>query len=507
MNAEQLVKRYEAAKRRRDTWLPQWEDCYDYAFPGRDSFYGETPGESRLEELYDDTAVGAVQDFASMLVEGLFAGNFLRLEPGPEVPPADRDEFQKALDEVMAEVMGVIRNSNFAEQAHEAIQDLSIGTAAMVINPSQDHHIVKTMAVPLHQMTFDRGPFGEVDGVFRSRKIPIHHLKVLWPKAEIPEELTRQQDMSTYSTSQQGADVDIIECCYRDWSNPAKERYVYQVVARKLKVTLLERDYSGMGSKPWVTPRWSTASGEIYGRGPLLNTLNSVRGINLVKKLVFENADLAIGGVWSIEHDGVINPDTISIESGIVIPHMPGSRGLQAVQSPSNFDISQFVFSEEKDAIRRALYVEDYQGQGKTPISAEEVDARRQMLMRRIGAPFMRLFNEFVVPVVRRVMYLMKEDGIIDIPRVDGRAITPIAASPLARAARMDDVQRAVYFNGITQQLGGGPQAAAMYLNVQKTLRRVALMLEQPLEELKTEDEVRAAMQQMAQMMEASGGA
>ena len=84
---------------------------------------------------------------------------------------------------------------------------------------------------------------------------------------------------------------------------------------------------SGIGSNPFVCFRWSKCAGEVYGRGPLINALSAVKTTNLTIELILENAQMAISGIYQMEDDGVINPDTISISPGFYHTKSYGFRG------------------------------------------------------------------------------------------------------------------------------------------------------------------------------------
>ena len=109
----------------------------------------------------------------------------------------------------------------------------------------------------------------------------------------------------------------------------------YCVIDLKLKQKLLQERYEGVGSCPIIAYRWSKASGEIYGRGPLINALAAIKTTNLTVELILENAQMSISGIYQMEDDGIINPDSINLVPGTVIPKSAGSAGLQPIQAVS----------------------------------------------------------------------------------------------------------------------------------------------------------------------------
>jgi hypothetical protein len=79
------------------------------------------------------------------------------------------------------------------------------------------------------------------------------------------------------------------------------------------KHILLEEEYSGDGSNPYLVFRWNKASGEVYGRGPVFNAMGAIKTCNLTIELILQNAQMSVSGVYTYEDDGVINPDNISL--------------------------------------------------------------------------------------------------------------------------------------------------------------------------------------------------
>ena len=79
---------------------------------------------------------------------------------------------------------------------------------------------------------------------------------------------------------------------------------------------------------PAIAFRWLKAPGEIYGRGPVMKALPDIRTANKVVELVLKNASIAVTGIWQAEDDGVLNPDTVKLVPGAIIPKAPGSAGL-----------------------------------------------------------------------------------------------------------------------------------------------------------------------------------
>ena len=432
---KRVVERVAKAQRQKDLMRDLFNDAYDYGFPTRPDFDSTSPGERRTDLIFDDTLVTAIPEFASELQSGLVPnqGQIARLMVGPSVPVEQRTEYQDVLDDITDFIHSKLRNSNFSEETHESFMDLSVSTLNMMMDIKGTLGDLCFDAIPLHVAVLDEGPDGKPDLKCKVHHIANKHIPGRWPKAEISAKQAKQ--------IKQNPDVKVyvIEGIFRNWDNKNSEEYEYFVVNRENSETLLRKTTNGKGSSPWLCGRWAANSGEVWGRGLVLNVMPTVKSLNLVLQLIFENAQVAIGGIWQYDADGTINPDTIILEPGTFIPRAPGSR-IDPLQSPTQFDVAQFVINDARAAIRQGLLVDALDQEGKTPVSAAQVGQEIGKFARRMGASFNRLLSEFVFEVFQRAVWLYSERGLIDIPKIDGQTIEIIAVSPLARAQDAQDI-------------------------------------------------------------------
>ena len=501
---EQLVTSESRALQLRGLWEGTWAECYDYSMPGHNGFTRSSPGTRGDDLIFDETAVVGVQEFSSRMIQGIVPNNirWARLEPAPAAVAEMDDEQVKAiqmtLDDVNEYMFEVINASNFSQETHEAFLDLAIGTASMTIENGDAIHPIKFNAVPLSQVALEQGPYDSVGAQYRKRNVRADAILSIWPKATLSTELKRLVKDKPHQ------EITINETTYRDWTRPDEYVYYYCVYTKKDSHKLFKETYTGVGSNPWVTFRWAKTSGEVYGRGPIYNSLAAIKTANLTVQLILENAELALSGVWQGDDDGVLNPANVRLIPGTVIPRSPGSRGLEPLQFPGSFDVSQLVLSEMRHNINKALYNDTLGRREGTPISATEVAERMSELSRILGATYGRLQSEFVYPVVQRVLYLLKEQGRIDIPVVDGREIRIRAVSPMMRAQRNEDISQHINFAQVTGQLFG-PQLVQTIINPTKFAQKIAQWYEVDGALLRDEAEQAQLAQQTGEAMAQQG--
>jgi len=496
--AKAYLKRYETAKAKRTNFVDVFEECYEYALPQRESFYYEVSGERRDDKIFDETAVVGVQEFASRLQSGLVP-NFARwadLTSGSEVPPEQRDMVNNDLDEVTEYVFEVIQNSNFSQEVHESFMDLAVGTGVLCIEEGDAINPIRFSAIPLPHVILDTGPDDNIDHVFRERKnIRFDQLDILYPRGEF------DQQVLNMITNGKDSTTTVLEVVCKDYSKRNESAYLHYAICMTTNTVLMKREMKGLGSNPFVCFRWSKCAGEVYGRGPLFNALSAIKTTNLTVELILENAQMSISGIYQMEDDGVVNVDTINLVPGTIIPKAMGSAGLQPINAAGSFDVAQLVLNDMRNNIKRALYNDMLGDPNRTPASATEVAERMADLSRRIGAAFGRLQVELVQPVLQRVIYILKKQGRIDLPTVNGREVKIKSVSPLAQAQANQDITAVSRFLELAQN-AFGPELMNLLINSEETAVYLAKKFGVPdslIRDPAEREQIVAMMQQMQQ--------
>jgi hypothetical protein len=500
-NSKKYLDRYEKAKAHRQNFVDLFEECYEYALPQRESFYYETAGQRRDDKIFDETAVVGVQEFASRLQSGLVP-NFARwadFTAGSEVPESERDFIENDLDEVTEYVFEILQNSNFSQEVHEAFMDLAVGTGVLCVDEGDAINPIVFSAIPLPHVVLDTGPDDKIDHVFRERKnIRNSDLPILYEDAKFDMKIQNRIERDPEGK------CNTLEIVCKDYTKRNEEAYLYYVIDMSTKEAIVERKFSGVGSNPYVCFRWSKCAGEVYGRGPLINALSAIKTTNLTIQLILENAQMAISGIYQMDDDGIINPDTINLVPGTIIPKSPQSSGLQPIQAAGRFDVADIVLGDMRLNIKRALYNDMLGNPDRTPASATEVAERMADLSRRIGSAFGRLQAELVQPVLKRVIYILKKQGRIEMPTVNGREVKIRSVSPLAQAQSNQDITSVSRFLELVNAYFGS-ETTNILIDTEETAIHLAKKFGVPdtlIRDAEERREIVAMMQQMQQMQQ-----
>lgn len=494
-DVKQILERYSKAEATKQLWTTTFEECYEYALPQRESFYQESQGANRHDKIFDETAVVGVQEFASRLQAGIVP-NFARwadLVGGQEVPEEERLDVNKALDDVTEYVFEVLQNSNFNQEVHESFLDLAVGTGCLLVEEGDALNPVNFTAIPLPHICLDTGPQDDIDTIYRKRLVRCKDLIVAYPDADLSSQM--KQSMIDNPDKK----INIIETVYRDYSVLPDEKYHYCVVIKEEKRKIVHREMDGNGSNPYICFRWGKCAGEVYGRGPLMNAMAAIKTTNLTVEMILENAQMAISGIYQLEDDGIVNTDTIQLLPGTVIPKAPGSSGLQPIQNAGDFRISDIILSDMRNNIKRALYNDMLGDPNRTPASATEIAERMADLSRRIGSAFGRLQAELVTPILRRVIHILKKQGRIEVPQINGREIKVVSISPLAQAQMQTDIASVDRFLELVMARFG-PQMLPMLVKGDEVAKFLAKKFSVPEDLLMTDADRQQVLQQAQQM-------
>jgi hypothetical protein len=243
-------------------------------------------------------------------------------------------------------------------------------------------------------------------------------------------------------------------------------------------------------------------AGEVYGRGPLVSAMPDIKTLNKTLELLLKNASLAIAGVYTAADDGVLNPQTVRIQPGAIIPVArnggPTGPSLMPLPKSADFNVSQIVINDLRMNVKKVLLDDTLPPDNMSARSATEIVQRMKELSQNLGSAFGRLITEAMIPIIRRILFIMDEQGLITMPlKVDGQQVKVVPVSPLAQAQNMDEVNDVLQFMQVVATMGPEAQIALKKDNI---IDFIAQRLGVPASLLTTQEERQQMMMQMAEV-------
>jgi len=514
LTPDQILKRQAAAQSKKDEFQQLYQDAYEFALPQRQLYgvwEGGATGSKKMQRVFDSTAINSTQRFANRLQSVVFPPQrkWAKLEAGSDIPMERRQQAQAVLEVYQDKMFTMLNQSNFDIAMGEFLLDLAVGTACMMVQPGDDVSPLNFIPVPLFLVSYEEGANGQVDNVYRRMRMKGESIQRQWPDAKIQDDLARRIEQKPTD------DIELLEATIYDYK---RGDYCYHVIDKASKQELV---YRRRKMSPWVISRYMKVAGEIYGRGPLMTALPDIKTLNKVKELLLKNASLAVAGVYTAADDGVLNPNTVKIVPGAIIPvaRNGGTQGpaLQALPRSGDFNISQLVINDLSGSIKRILLDESLPPDNMSARSATEIVERMKELAQNLGSAFGRLINETMIPVTAKILEVMDERGLIDMPlRVNGLEVKVTPVAPLAMAQNMEEVNSIMQYMQISQSLGTDGQLAiktdvlvdylADKLGVPAAVRNTAAERAVLMEEMRNQQQQQAMAQAMAMQAQAGGG-
>lgn len=396
---QNLQNMYKRALDMRSPWLNRWDNARRYTMPSADD---------DAATLFDATAMDAADNLAASIYTLLTPPESMWLQLVGE------SELSQNADYATNVLRANLNDSNFYTTIHQCYMDLVVlGTACLFMAES---------------------PIGS-SSAFTFTAIPMNDIAILPNAVFHATSMSAREVLEQYPTWTPPANLrDTIK---RDPETPLK--LVQSLVGTEFTAWLdvggdIENNIVSTGTfetNPYIIFRWSLASGELYGRGPVLRALPDIKTANKVVELVLKNATIAVSGIWMADDDGVINLQNINLTPGSIIPKAVGSTGLTPLTSGANFDVSQLILKDLRERIRHALLADRLGLLSEKEMTATEIMARNADMMRILGATYGRLVHEFIRPLCDRGLQILARRGVIEPIRLNGDAelkyIAPIA--------------------------------------------------------------------------------
>ena len=526
MNADQLCSRLSQLKSARSTHESHWRDCYQYGAPERQqAFGGGISGkerETQRADLFDSTASEAVQLLVASIMSGVTPSNALWFKAVPDGMDdvAEMTEGERWLESVCNFMWRNIHAANFDSEAPETVTDVTVaGWGVLYIDIDRDAgggYVFESWSLGDCFIGSTKAN-GLIDTIYREHR------------------MTAEAMISTYG--EDNCHVSVVETAKR---NPTESFNLLHVICpRKTKgAGQINKDMpfasyhidlankhtvkeSGFHEFPCAVPRMRRIPNSLYGNGQMSFALPDAKSANRLMQTTLESADLALGGMWAAEDDGVLNPHTVKIGPRKVIV-MNSVDSMKRLDDGTNFQVAEYLLTGLQGGIRKKLMADQLPPIGTQQMTATEINTRIEIIRQQLGPVYGRFQAEYLIPILDRCFGLAFRSGALGAPpeELQGRNLSFKFMSPMARAQRLDEVIATeqfiasiadvaqieqtildnVNFDAVAQITGAGRGVPASVLRSTEEIQE----LRQARQEAQ---QAQAEQEQQQQMMQMAGGA
>ena len=504
------------AKTSRANFEQYWEDTarvvlphYQYTF-NSDNY--RSPGQERGLEMFDTTANMALFRYAAAMESMLTPRNGRWHTIRISDPKLNDRRAVRLWCEQVTDIMFHYRyaaRSGFHTQQHDAyVTQGAFGTSAMFVDKLRDPNDPNARGlayrnINLGEVYVSENHQGLVDKVWRRWRMSLRNVVTRFPDAKLPdgvlERLKKNPEEKVYV---------VHHICPREsWSprplSGKAMRFGSYYVLESERVLLEE---SGYRSWPMPVARYTTAPGEVYGRGPAMLVLPSIKGLNAQKKTMLKQAQRAVDPVLLAHDDGIL--EGVNLMPGAVNYGGMSSEGRRLVDvlPTGNLQIGVETMQEERQAINDAFYVTLFQILvDNNTMTATEVLERAREKGALLSPTFGRYQSESLGPMIAREYEVLYAQGLIPPPPPElvqaGATWEPEYDAPLNRAMKSEGsagFQRTLQFATEIANVTQDPSVFDIF-DLDAALRDTAIVQSTPERYLASPEAVAAKRQGRAQ--------
>lgn len=504
-----LKRRFSELQLKRSGFNNQFSDLQKFVRPDSSSFTAmgavNSKGESTWNDIFDSTACWAAEQFANGMHSSVtnptdrwFQINLL----GGKDAPLPR-HIQSYLDDT-SDIMYYHLSrpeANFNPTLHENYLDLGVfGTDCAYQEWNYEKSTLLFKSVSLGDIHMDEGYDGTIDTVFR---------KKIMTKRQVLQEFPAMSENAWLKTKKDDSEIEVIHSVFPrvEWKYglAGKDKpfaSVYWVAEAKL--VLAEGGYD---SFPYHISRWTKQTGEVFGRGPGMSVLPSIRLINLMKKELIISAQLANRPPLIADEDSLLMPagkKNFSLVPGSLLYKTLGSERPEAFNSGSQPQLTQEMIDNEQSRITQAFYV-DYllRQRKKERQSVLEIQDDRGEMMRQMAPMCGRIETEKLGPLLARSFYLLNKHRML--PEMPEELVgTHFAISYTSPVARAQIGAKGSQFSGFLQDItpwGNIFPSMLQKLDDDFILRQMAESRSLPVKTVRSPEEIQQ-MQQASQQQQ-----
>jgi len=417
-----------------------WQEIAERTYPEHANFiYTPTPGEKRMQKVYDSVAIHANQ----LLSSGLFSLLTSSANQWAQFLPVDLRfndirEVAMYLDEVSKIMYHEINKSSagFSTAAHESYLSYgAFGNLCMFVEEILEQDSLSFLSLPLYECYFIENQYGFVDTLYRKYNRTVEQLVKKFKKDNLSPTTKKFVDDNKLDTKIEGFHIIIPRETYNMLSfNSIEKPYASIYIEKKEKHIMREGGYSEL---PFMAARFYKESFETYGRGPGATALPDNKMCQKVAQVTIRAAQKTVDPALMLPDAGFLRP--LRTTPGGLNFYRKGRVNMKTdidILPTGNPGIGLEYIESLHKRIREAFYVDQLQLHTGPQMTATEVMQRTEEKLRLMGPLLGRIQTEFLGPLIRRVYGLLERAGKFPpMPEIlVQQPVKIVYTSPIARA-------------------------------------------------------------------------
>lgn len=391
---KRLTKRQQALESERGNFETHWQQVANWILPERDFTVLKEKGSQRRNHVFDSVAAVSNERLAAALM-GMLVNPALRwfdiktFDEKLNESRAEKEWMEKATNAVYG-MLGDPR-SNFYPSTHETFQDL-VGFGTGINSMRATEYGLRMKTAPLGACYIDEDADGFVNSIYW--KYDLTGAQIVGRYGKNLDDIVKEK----FERSP-GKKYEILWAVYPNDKPGSRFKYRSVVIIPRMKIVLSDK---GFKTFPFAAPRWSVASGELYGRSPGIKALPEIKMLNKLGKVDMVGSERAVDPPMEIPSQGYLRPPNFR-PGGINYRKQGVSNeggSIRRIDFGPNPNISEAKLEQRRNVIREAYFMDVITLPQINRASAFEMDIRQDDRMQILSPYLIRVANEYLDSVI-----------------------------------------------------------------------------------------------------------
>ena len=461
-NVESAAKLYEDMARDRDVYLQRARDSASLTIPMLMPPQGHSSS-TVYDQPYSSVAARGVNNLASKLLMTLLPPNapFFRLTIDDfdlqELAGDDaRGQAEEALARIERSAAQLIEAKAVRVPAHEAIKQLIVAGNVLTYMPKDGGMKIYR----LDRYVCKRDTMGNLLKVIVKEEVSFEAL---------PDTVRAVlQDDPEFKDIKPETEVDLFTCVRRE----GKKMVVHQEV-KGVMIPKSQGSYP-IARSPWMALRFISIDGENYGRGFVEEYIGDIKSLETLTTAIVEGSAAAAKVLFLVRPNGTTRTSVLANSpNGAVVTGDANDVSTLQLDKFNDFRVAQETIVQITERLSAAFLLNSSIQRNADRVTAEEIRYMAQELETALGGIYSTLSQEFQLPLVNILLYLMQKEG--KMPKFPDDAIKPQIVTGLEALGRGQDLSK---LSSLLEYLAPlGPEVIQKYLNVGDYIDRLGASL------------------------------
>lgn len=509
--ADECIREHEQMASRRGVWETHWREVSERVRPNQNFFQQRQrpEGDKRNEKIFDDTAPLALPKFAAAVISMAFpATQTYHKMTTHDDDLATVSAVRKYLDQVNNLLFKVrySPSANFQSQSGETVLDIgAFGTGILFIDDVLGLGI-RYKSFPLAESYIAEDAHGRVDTLHRKFELTAHQAVTMFGLDKLPESIQKAYEKDKTEK------FWFLHCVK---PNPEKvnSRRDYRgmdfyscYIAFEDRQTLSE---GGFRTFPFAVPRFETSPREVYGRGPAMKVLPTIKTINEAAKTILRAGQKVVEPPIMLTEDASLQAFNVR-PNALNYGYVDNNGRPMAIpfHTEARVDIGLDLINSWREAINDAFFVTLFRILVEEPqITATEAMLRAQEKGQLLAPTMGRIQTELLGPLIARELDILNHAGAL--PPMPDELIKAGGLIKIEYQSPLNQAQRAGSGIGIMQTIQAvAPLAQVdpsvmLIFDMEAAAREIASINGVPESILRSDEDIAALKEQQAQAAQA----